>query len=98
MPPAGFEPMIPVFEGLKTVRALDRAAIGTGEGHIKHSKNSHTPCKTLTVITVKWNYKATSPHFVAAMLLFINYKLQVVLKGCAARTSLNLCYFDRKKY
>jgi hypothetical protein len=29
MPPAGFEHMIPVFERSKTVRALDRAAIGT---------------------------------------------------------------------
>jgi hypothetical protein len=27
---AGFEHMIPVFERSKTVRALDRAAIGTG--------------------------------------------------------------------
>jgi hypothetical protein len=26
----GFEPTIPVFERLKTVRTLDRAAIGTG--------------------------------------------------------------------
>jgi hypothetical protein len=30
MPRAGFEPVIPVFERPKTVRALDRAAIGTG--------------------------------------------------------------------
>jgi hypothetical protein len=30
MPRAGFEPKIPVFELLKTVRALDSAAIGTG--------------------------------------------------------------------
>jgi hypothetical protein len=29
MPLAGFEPTIPLFERLKTVRALDRAAIGT---------------------------------------------------------------------
>jgi hypothetical protein len=29
MPRAGFEPMIPVFKRLKTVRALDRATIGT---------------------------------------------------------------------
>jgi hypothetical protein len=27
---AGFEPTIPVFERLKTARALDRAVIGTG--------------------------------------------------------------------
>jgi hypothetical protein len=27
---AGFEPAIPMFEQPKTVRALDRAAIGTG--------------------------------------------------------------------
>jgi hypothetical protein len=30
MPRAGFESTIPVFERLKTVRALDRAAVGTG--------------------------------------------------------------------
>jgi len=30
MPRAGFEFMIPVFEGLKTVPALSRAATGTG--------------------------------------------------------------------
>jgi hypothetical protein len=30
MPGAGFEPTIPVFERLKAVRTLDRAAIGTG--------------------------------------------------------------------
>jgi len=30
MPRAGFEPTIPVFERSKTVRALDRAVIGTG--------------------------------------------------------------------
>jgi len=30
MPRAGFEPTIPVFKRLKTVRILDRAAIGTG--------------------------------------------------------------------
>jgi len=30
MPRARFDPTIPVFERLKTVRALDRAAIGTG--------------------------------------------------------------------
>jgi hypothetical protein len=30
MPRAGFEPMILVFGRFKTVRALDRAAIGTG--------------------------------------------------------------------
>jgi hypothetical protein len=30
MPPAGFEPAIPVFERSKTVRVLDREAIGTG--------------------------------------------------------------------
>jgi len=29
MPREGFEPTIPVFERLNTVRALDRAAIGT---------------------------------------------------------------------
>jgi hypothetical protein len=29
MPRAGFEPTIPAFEWLKTVRVLDRAAIGT---------------------------------------------------------------------
>jgi hypothetical protein len=29
MPRAGFEATIPVLERLKTVRALDRAAIGT---------------------------------------------------------------------
>jgi hypothetical protein len=27
---AGFEPVIPIFEQLKTVRALDHVAIGTG--------------------------------------------------------------------
>jgi hypothetical protein len=31
MPRVGFEPPIPVFERLKTVRALDRAGIGTGK-------------------------------------------------------------------
>jgi hypothetical protein len=31
MPRAGFEPKIPVSERSKTVRALDRAAIGTGD-------------------------------------------------------------------
>jgi hypothetical protein len=30
---ARFEPTIPVFERLKTVRALGRAAIGTGLGN-----------------------------------------------------------------
>jgi hypothetical protein len=30
MPRAGFEHTIPMFEQSKTVRALDRAAIGTG--------------------------------------------------------------------
>jgi hypothetical protein len=30
MPQAGFKPAIPMFERPKTVRALDRAAIGTG--------------------------------------------------------------------
>jgi hypothetical protein len=30
MPRAGFEHAIPMFERPKTVRALDRAAIGTG--------------------------------------------------------------------
>jgi hypothetical protein len=30
IPRAGLEPTIPVFERLKTVHALDRAAIGTG--------------------------------------------------------------------
>jgi hypothetical protein len=30
MPLAGFETTIPVFERLKTVRALDRSAIETG--------------------------------------------------------------------
>jgi hypothetical protein len=32
VPRAGFEPVIPVFERPKTVRALDRTAIGTGRG------------------------------------------------------------------
>jgi hypothetical protein len=31
MPQVGFEPVIPVFERPKTVRALDRSAIGTGK-------------------------------------------------------------------
>jgi len=31
MPRAGFEPMIPIFERSKTVRASDRAASGTGD-------------------------------------------------------------------
>jgi hypothetical protein len=40
MPRAGFEPMIPVFERPKTVRTLDRAAIGTGPVlHIKLKSN-----------------------------------------------------------
>jgi hypothetical protein len=30
----GFEPMIPVFEGAKTIHALDRAAIVIGESPI----------------------------------------------------------------
>jgi len=30
MPRAGFKPTIPMFERLKTIRALDRAAGGTG--------------------------------------------------------------------
>jgi hypothetical protein len=30
MPPAGFEPVIPMFERSKTVLALDRATIETG--------------------------------------------------------------------
>jgi len=30
MPRAEFEPAISLFEGLKTVRTLDRAVIGTG--------------------------------------------------------------------
>jgi len=30
MPRAGFEPTMPMFERLKTVRSLDCAAIGTG--------------------------------------------------------------------
>jgi hypothetical protein len=34
MPRAGFELTIPVFEQSKSVRALDRAAIGTGKFHI----------------------------------------------------------------
>jgi hypothetical protein len=40
MPRMRFEIMIPVFERPKTVRALDRAAIGTGfhqlSGYVKH--------------------------------------------------------------
>jgi hypothetical protein len=31
MPRAGFEPTIPMFELLKAVHALDRAAVGTGK-------------------------------------------------------------------
>jgi hypothetical protein len=31
MPRVGFEPTIPVFERPKTVRALDRSAIGNGK-------------------------------------------------------------------
>jgi len=34
MPRAGFKPTIPVFERSKTVRALDRAAIGTGRSSV----------------------------------------------------------------
>jgi len=35
MPRAGLEPTIPVFVRLKTVRPLDRAAIGTGKDNIE---------------------------------------------------------------
>jgi hypothetical protein len=34
MPREGFEPTIPMFERLKTVRALGRVAIGTGVSHL----------------------------------------------------------------
>jgi len=40
MPRAGFEPMIPVFERLKNVRALDRAVIGASHEGIKRTLNT----------------------------------------------------------
>jgi hypothetical protein len=40
MPRAGFEPTVPVFERLETVRALDSAAIGTGSSEIKIYKTA----------------------------------------------------------
>jgi len=40
MPPEGFEPMLPVFQRLKTVRALHRTAIGSGYKPLKIFSNS----------------------------------------------------------
>jgi hypothetical protein len=40
MPRVGFETTIPVFEWSKTVRALDRAAIGTGSSSSSSSSSS----------------------------------------------------------
>jgi hypothetical protein len=40
MPRAGFEPAIPMFERPKTVRALDRAANGTGHNNNNDTNNN----------------------------------------------------------
>jgi hypothetical protein len=46
MPRARFESTIPVFERVKTMRALDRAAIGTGRKELK-TPNFHQMLHTI---------------------------------------------------
>jgi len=49
---AGFEPAIPVFERPKTVRAFERAAIGTGYVMIpEHNGNNDVNSQTLCILT-----------------------------------------------
>jgi hypothetical protein len=103
MPPAGFEPTIPVFERLKTVRTLDRATTGTGSNR-RNDAIVTFPVDPATCLHIQWiqskpNYPSRWRYQICAWNEFQTNSIRApteYMTSCIQMTShANICFTSK---